>query len=231
MCGLQMNKIMRDFLFSLLPLLVALFFLSCQQSYPTKEADTMQTHQQGDTLTRTKQQGFKEISHPTPNYSDTSINEVKGIILHHTAEPTAERSLEVLCSNIRRVGTHVVIDTDGTRYIMAEPWKVTYHAGPSILHGREGCNYFTIGIEFQGNTLEMPLTMNQIRSGIEYILPLMQKYNIPLSSIVTHEMVRQAYKAKYPEKKVSGKVDITQEEYWRFMRYLKEELQVPTNTK
>ena len=122
------------------------------------------------------------------------------------------------------MGTHVVIDTDGTRYVMADPSVVTYHAGYSVLNGRDSCNYFTIGIEFQGNTLKSPLTDEQIASGIEYLIPLIEKYKIPLKSIVTHQMVRNAYKQKYPDKRCSGKVDITQVEYQRFMENLRKAL-------
>ena len=168
---------------------------------------------------------YKEIDYPTPNIDPDSVNKVEGVILHHTAEPTVERSLEVLTSLQKKVGTHVVIDKDGTRYIMCSPETVTYHAGRSILNGKEGCNYFTIGIEFQGNTLEAPLTQDQINSAIEYLKPIIAKYHIPISNIVTHEMVRQAYKRKYPEKRCYGKVDITQKEYARFMKALKTELQ------
>lgn len=167
---------------------------------------------------------YKEISYPTPNYAKGRVNGVRGVILHHTAEPTIKKSLEVLTVSGRHVGTHVVIDIDGTRYIMADPTVVTYHAGYSILDGREGCNEFTIGIEFQGNTLEKPLTDDQIKSGIEYLIPLIKKYNIPFRNIVTHEMIRNAYKKKYPKKRCSGKVDITQIEYRRFQKALKEAL-------
>lgn len=164
---------------------------------------------------------YKEVSHPTPNYNKEKTNEVQGVILHHTAEPTIQRSLEVLTSTKKGVGTHVVIDTDGTRYIMCDPTVVTYHAGLSVLNGREGCNYFTVGIEFQGNTLEKPLTQDQINSAIEWLLPLMAKYKIPINNVVTHEMVRNAYKARYPKRKCYGKVDITQTEYHRFMKALR----------
>jgi len=170
------------------------------------------------------QKSYKEISWPTPNIALDKKNSVEGVILHHTAEPTIERSLGVLTSRKKKVGTHCVIDTDGTRYIMAKPEVVTYHAGLSVLNGKEGCNDFTIGIEFQGNTLENPLTADQISSGIEYLLPIMSKYNIPLKNIVTHEMVRIAYKQKYPNKKCSGKVDITPSEYFRFMKELKHQM-------
>ena len=164
---------------------------------------------------------FKIVDYPTPNFDPDSINEVIGVVLHHTAEPTVENALKILSSPEKKVGTHVVIDLDGTRYIMAQPTTVTYHAGYSVLNGREGCNYFTIGIEFQGNTLNEPLTENQIESGIEYLLPIIKAYNIALDNIVTHQMIRTAYKEKHPESRCSGKVDITQIEYQRFMSRLR----------
>lgn len=170
------------------------------------------------------QKKYREISHPTPNYAKDKVNSVEGVILHHTAEPTIEKSLGVLTSRQKKVGTHCVIDTDGTRYIMCAPTVVTFHAGYSILDGKEGCNRFSIGIEFQGNTLEKPLTEAQINSAIEYLLPLIKKYKIPISHIVSHKMVREAYKKKYPNKRCSGKVDITDIEYNRFMKKLKIQL-------
>ena len=167
---------------------------------------------------------YKEVSYPTPNYDHNKVNDVQGVILHHTAEPTAQRSLEVLSKGPRKVGTHCVIDYDGTRYIMCAPTVVTWHAGRSILNGRENCNDFTIGIEFQGNTLERPLTEDQIKSAIEYLLPIIKKYHIPTQNIVTHEMVRKAYKKKYPKRQCYDKSDITQKEYHRFMKELRKHL-------
>ena len=160
---------------------------------------------------------FDEKRYPTPNYDRTRKNEVVGIVLHHTGEPTVEESLEILTSPERKVSTHVLIDTDGTRYVMADPDVVTFHAGLSMLFGREHCNYCTIGIEFQGNTLVAPLTNEQIASAIEYLMPIIETYKIPLNHIVTHEMVRNAYRAQYPDKRCDIKVDITPHEYAHFM--------------
>ncbi|MBQ7987606.1 MAG: N-acetylmuramoyl-L-alanine amidase [Bacteroidaceae bacterium] len=167
---------------------------------------------------------YAEHQHPTPNFDPEKRNTVEGVILHHTAEPTVERSLEVLTSKKKGVGTHVVIDTDGTRYVMCAPEVVTFHAGKSVLNGRESCNEFTIGIEFQGNTLEAPLTDEQIYSAIEYLRPLIVQYHIPTANIVTHEMVRKAYKEKYPDARCYDKVDITPAEYEHFMRLFIEEM-------
>lgn len=187
-----------------------------------KKSTDSSTEQYTDTLfNELSKEYYKEIPYPTPNIDTSKRNTVEGVILHHTAEPTVQRSLDILTNSPRRVGTHCVIDTDGTRYIMCKPEVVTYHAGLSVLNGKEDCNNFTIGIEFQGNTLVAPLTENQMKSAIEYLRPIIKKYNIPYSNIVTHEMIRQAYKKKHPQKRCSGKVDITQTEYKRFMKLLK----------
>lgn len=202
---------------------LAVFALNCKPSSKKEEPPIFfQTLQQKSVAP--KKHNYKQIYYPTPNIDPSRTNKVEGVVLHHTAEPTIERSLGVLTSLKKKVGTHVVIDTDGTRYIMCKPEVVTYHAGYSVLNGKEGCNYFTIGIEFQGNTLEAPLTEDQINSAIEYLLPLISKYKIPTNNIVTHEMIRQAYKRKYPQKRCSGKVDITQTEYKRFMKSLEKAL-------
>lgn len=178
---------------------------------------------------KVKKKGFSEVNYPTPNVDPDRVNEVQGVILHHTDEPTAELALQVLTygkkgQKNRHVGTHVVIDTDGTRYIMCRPDQITYHAGASLLNGREHCNDWCLGIEFQGNTCKKPLTEEQINSAIEWLLPLIKKYNIPIENIVTHETIRNNYKRAHPGSKAYGKVDITQKEYERFMNALKSRL-------
>ena len=54
---------------------------------------------------------YKEVSYPTPNYDRNKVNDVQGVILHHTAEPTVQRSLEVLSKGPRKVGTHTASST------------------------------------------------------------------------------------------------------------------------
>ena len=54
---------------------------------------------------------YKEKKCPTPNYDHNRCNTVEGVILHHTAEPTIERSLEILTSLKKKVGTHIWVNT------------------------------------------------------------------------------------------------------------------------
>lgn len=164
---------------------------------------------------------FTVVDVPTPNISDAK-NSVEGIILHHTAVESGEKALDILTRPGSGVSAHVLIDTDGTRYILASPEAVTWHAGKSRLNGREGCNDFTVGIEFQGNTVETPLTDKQIESAIDYILPIIRKYNIPMQNIATHQEIRTQYKKAHPKSKVPPKVDLTPDEYDRFMKALRQ---------
>lgn len=171
--------------------------------------------------TTTVEKHYKEVRRPTPNLGK-GRNEVIGIVLHHTAEPQpVSRSVNKLCDPKSGVSSHVVIDTDGTRYVLAPPTAVCWHAGKSHLNGRDGCNNFTVGIEFQGNTLEEPLTDDQIQSAIEYMLPIIRQYNISLTNIVTHEQIRNAWKKAHPNAHCYGKVDITPTEYERVMMALR----------
>lgn len=165
--------------------------------------------------------GYWVVDVPTPNVTE-GVNEVEGIILHHTATSTGEQALRTLTSPKSGVSCHVLIDTDGTRYVLADPTAITWHAGKSMLNGKEGCNNFTVGIEFQGNTLEEPLTDDQIQSALDYMLPIMRHYNIPMKNIVTHEQIRKEYKDANPKAKAHAKVDVTPEEYERFMKVLRE---------
>lgn len=160
---------------------------------------------------------YEEIDCPTPNIGQGQ-NEVCGIVLHHTAGKSLADDLGYLTNEETEVSCHVLIARNGTRYILAQPEQITWHAGRSALHGRIGANKFTIGIEFQGNTLKNRLTKRQILSAIEYILPIVEHYHIPIDNIVTHEMVRNEWIELQQDTTCAMKCDITQREYKRFMK-------------
>jgi len=174
---------------------------------------------------REKQGNYWVINHPTPNISPGK-NLVQGVVLHHTATRRIQDALGGLCNPSRSVSCHALIDRDGTRYILAVPDKITHHAGYSMLGGKAGCNKFTIGIEFHGNTCLRPLTNDQINSAIDYLLPIIRQYRIPIDKIVTHQQVRDNWLAAHPDRNdVATKVDITPAEHQRFIKALKARLQ------
>lgn len=166
---------------------------------------------------------YMVIELSTPNIG-AGINDVSGVVLHHTAIDDIESSLDVLRSEETQVSCHVLIAEDGTRYVLANPEQITWHAGWSSLHGKTGCNSFTIGIEFNGNTEERPLTKRQIASAIEYLCPLIEKYAIPLENIVTHQMIRDEWIKNQNDTLCPTKCDIVQSEYHRFMKELKKKI-------
>lgn len=71
-----------------------------------------------------------------------------GAIMHFTASSTAKGAIDTLCSPTSKVSAHLVFDTDGTITQLVPFNRVAWHAGPSKLAGRSGCNNFTIGFEF-----------------------------------------------------------------------------------
>ncbi len=195
-------------------LIIGYVYHNLSQSYVEKEYPQYIKEKKGK---------YWEVIYPTESKS-IGINDAQGIILHHTAARKIKHALKMFTDSTYKVSAHVLIDEDGTRFILAEPTSITWHAGYSMLNGREKCNEFTIGIEFQGNTLVKPLTNDQIQSAIDYIIPVMKKYRISQNNITTHQSIRNEWLVNHPElaieKNVKEKVDITQEEYQRFMNEL-----------
>lgn len=171
----------------------------------------------------TVKKDYKVIEYPTPNVSP-GVNEVKGIVLHHTATADAQEALEKMTTPGQGVSAHVLIDTDGTRYLLAPPDAITWHAGKSRLKNRENANNFTVGIEFQGNTVDKPLTDDQIQSALDYIIPIMEKYHLSADDIVTHEEIRADYLNHHPDSDVLTKVDVTPAEKARLLAALQERM-------
>lgn len=167
---------------------------------------------------------YRVMEFDTPNVSRGKKNDVKAVVLHHTACDDTETSFKIMTKPTTNVSTHVLIAPDGTRYILAKPEKVTWHAGYSYLNGRYNANDFAIGIEFQGNTAQEPLTDKQIASAIDYLVPIIKEYHIPLDNIVTHKHIRQEYLKRNPNSKALPKGDITDTEYARFMKALRQRL-------
>jgi hypothetical protein len=193
------------------------------------------------TNTAAPQTQFRDVQMNTPNIrtkNDESFkkghsltNEQKAIILHHTgySDTTGvskgmSKAMQGVNKQFSNPGesSHVVIDFDGTRYNYARPDQVTFHAGKSMMNGRDNVNDFGVGIEFQGDTDKTRLTDKQINSFVEYAGPIIKKNKIPLSNIITHKQIRTNYmKANPTDKQVLGKPDVNQIDYDRIIKVLK----------
>lgn len=140
-------------------------------------------------------------------------NEIKNIVLHHTAYTNPLTNEEEVRKQYMSPGantSHVVIQENGKRTIYASPEQVTFHAGESKWKNRDNVNDFSIGVEFQGDTNKQPLTQSQIESFIEYYTPIAKKYNLSVKDIITHQMIAPGRKP-----------DITDKEYKKILNYMK----------
>ena len=103
------------------------------------------------------------------------------IVVHWTAIPTLEESFEAfkgpLLPNTRpditsagalNVSAHFLVDQDGTIYRLMPETTMARHV--------IGLNHCAIGIENVGGTEETPLTRKQLRSNIELVKYLKEKY-------------------------------------------------------
>lgn len=159
------------------------------------------------------------------NGHDT-INTNEGIVLHYTAFDSGN-DVQPVINHFKNpnsnASAHVLIAPDGRRFVFAKPEQVTFHAGQSYFNGRDNVNDFMNGIEFQAKDGSVKLTEQQIQSAIEYMLPIIRKYRIPLSNIVTHQQIRDnyiKYKAR-PFERVSTKQDLSLSQYQQIIDALK----------
>lgn len=148
------------------------------------------------------------------NYSPRPAGErARGIILHHTGGGFIG-SLNHLTDAASGVGTHYLVDRDGKIYQLVEDHMAAWHAGYSILDGREDANGFTLGVEIvnagDGKEAYPPVQI----AAVEWLLKeKAREHRIPREWVGTHKDVRAAYLAKYPGavdrngRRISGKVD------------------------
>lgn len=157
-------------------------------------------------------------------------NERRGVVLHHTAfmDPDLTGVTNRFMNPKSEASSHVIIGYDGHRRVFATPDQVTFHAGSSYWNGQSNVNDFMIGIEFQGDTTQKPLTEEQIQSAVEYLKPIIRENNIRLEDIVTHEQVRNLYNQYRQQynlgRKAESKCDITLSEYEKIINALKEQV-------
>lgn len=201
------------------------FLYLIPKSQPTQFKSDSTFYNRG--LARTEQDASYQSGHPLQN-------EMKGIVLHHTAyDGQGKDVMGSIVGNWARqrsgnaASAQVIIDKDGTRYVITEPNDVAFHAGASVWNQgdslRTNVNDFMTGIEFQGDTNRQDLTDAQIQSAVEYLRPIIQKYRIPLDQITTHEVIRSLFNQYAQEKGLKtapSKSDVNQRNYQRVIQAL-----------
>lgn len=153
---------------------------------------------------------YPEIFLQTPNVGPWPCS-CEGLLLHHTAGSYGG-AVAWLCNKTSGASAHVVIAKNGHRTVLAGDRQRTWHAGDSIWKGRKDCNTWMMGVEFEGDTNQAPLTKEQIESFCEWFAPRKLKYNWKLEGITDHRTVTQT---------TIRKVDLKASELQRVLDVLK----------
>lgn len=160
---------------------------------------------------------YKEYKHYTKNFTKDSItgnpaiNSDEVIVIHHTGNYKDPNDIiKQFQDTTTGTSAHVLIMKDGTRHLFNNDRSVLGHAGKSDFNNKNKVNFFSIGIELEGDSKDgNQFTLAQIESMLEYIHPRVEKYKIPFENITTHKIIRDNYIKKHPnEKDIPTKRDL-----------------------
>lgn len=119
---------------------------------------------------------------PSPNFGPRRPNFV---ILHHTADNTAEDSLRTLTTPRFEVSSHYLIGRDGKLYYLVDELARAWHAGESYWGGTTDLNSASIGIELDNNGKE-PFAEPMIATLLLLLDDLKARYKIPTANFLAH---------------------------------------------
>jgi len=123
----------------------------------------------------------------TPNKGSKVIIP-EAIVLHHS-DGSYLGGVDWITNPASKVSYHVLIARDGRRTVLANDTDRCWHAGVSSWNGRKDLNSWSLGVSWEGNTYEDPLGEAAMASAIEYLVPRLKKWNIPINMVVTHQQV------------------------------------------
>jgi N-acetyl-anhydromuramyl-L-alanine amidase AmpD len=123
----------------------------------------------------------------TPNKQTNRIKP-EAIVLHHS-DGSYLGGVEWIANPASKVSYHVLIARDGRRTVFGEDTDRCWHAGKSSWLGRPDLNSWSLGVSWSGNTYSDPLGEDAMDSAIEYLVPRMKKWGIPMTRVLTHQQV------------------------------------------
>ena len=136
---------------------------------------------------------YPQSNRKTPNVSAGRVIKPTHIVLHHSSGAYAG-SVSWCMDPVSKVSYHCIIARNGKRTVLATPSQRTWHAGVSSWQGRKDANSFSIGLAWEGDTYQVPLSDDAILSAVEYLIPILDEYHIPLSNIIRHADIAPGHK-------------------------------------
>ena len=128
---------------------------------------------------------YPQTNRRTPNISVGRTIRPTHIVLHHTSGAYAG-SVSWCMDPRSAVSYHCIIARTGKRTVLAPPTARTWHAGVSFWQGRRDCNSYSLGLAWEGDTYATPLSEDAILSAVEYLLPILDQFDIPITHIIRH---------------------------------------------
>jgi N-acetyl-anhydromuramyl-L-alanine amidase AmpD len=136
---------------------------------------------------RATQDHLRRAESQHPKQRQPSIKP-EAVVLHHS-DGSYRGGVEWIANPASKVSYHVLISRDGRRTVFANDTDRCWHAGKSNWMGRPDLNSWSLGLAWEGNTYEYPLGEDAMASAIEYLVPRMRKWGIPMNMVVTHQQV------------------------------------------
>lgn len=115
------------------------------------------------------------------------------VILHHTAQNSAEQTLFTFSISRTGVSAHFVVGRDGITYQMLNEYMRAWHAGRSKWGSIYDMNSCSIGIEIDNNGTE-PFSEPQMAALIKLLGYLKDKFNIPQENFIAHSDIAPSRK-------------------------------------
>jgi N-acetylmuramoyl-L-alanine amidase len=120
--------------------------------------------------------------HPSPNFGERRPGYV---VLHHTGNSDARRSVATLTSRVSQVSAHYLVARDGRVVYMVDERLRAWHAGESYWGGHRDINSVSIGVELDNDGAESyPET--QIAALLALLGDLKTRWRIPAANFVGH---------------------------------------------
>lgn len=126
--------------------------------------------------------GVPLIQRPSPNFG---VRRPNFVIIHHTADDTAEGSLRTLTNPKFQVSSHYLIGRDGKLYYLVDELARAWHAGEAYWGGTTDLNSVSIGIELDNNGAE-PFAAPMIDTLLRLLEDLKTRYKIPRANFLGH---------------------------------------------
>jgi len=126
--------------------------------------------------------GLPVIERASPNFG---VRRPNYVILHHTADNSAEDSLRTLTTPRFEVSSHYLIGRDGAIYYLVDELARAWHAGEGFWGGNTDLNSVSIGIELDNNGSE-PFAEPMIDALLALLTDLKTRYKIPAANFIGH---------------------------------------------